>query len=179
MPADSISTDAAPREIRLADYAPPAFLIDTVDLHFDLDEMATTVVARLMLRRNLAAPADATSASSAAAIRNCAKTQHGVTVRIKMRDNGRFTRIRISHPHGRGVFHEPRLHHVDGSVAVGFISPPDEDGNQIGSATRDRPHHLSPSFRSASVSDGYTSVSISARFKLDNGKAIRLSCSIG
>ena len=34
------------------DYAPPAFLIDTVDLHFDLDEAATTVVARLSLRRN-------------------------------------------------------------------------------------------------------------------------------
>ncbi|WP_158932965.1 aminopeptidase N [Acidisphaera sp. S103] len=59
MPADSIRTDAAPGEIRLADYAPPAFLIDTVDLHFNLDEMATTVVARLMLRRNPAAPADA------------------------------------------------------------------------------------------------------------------------
>jgi aminopeptidase N len=59
MPADSISTDAAPREIRLADYAPPAFLVDTVDLHFDLEETATTLVARLMLRRNLAAPADA------------------------------------------------------------------------------------------------------------------------
>ena len=58
MPADSISTEAAPREIRLADYAPPAFLIDTVELRFDLDEAATTVVARLSMRRNPAAPAD-------------------------------------------------------------------------------------------------------------------------
>jgi aminopeptidase N len=56
MPADSISTDSAPQEIRLADYAPPAFLIDTVDLHFELDETATKVVARLALRRNPAAP---------------------------------------------------------------------------------------------------------------------------
>jgi aminopeptidase N len=55
MHADSITTDAAPREVRLADYTPPAFLIDTVDLHFDLDEAATTVVARLLLRRNPAA----------------------------------------------------------------------------------------------------------------------------
>ncbi|MDR3532499.1 MAG: aminopeptidase N [Rhodopila sp.] len=56
MPADSISTDAIPHETRLADYTPPAFLVDTVDLRFDLDEAATTVVARLVLRRNPAAP---------------------------------------------------------------------------------------------------------------------------
>jgi len=59
MPADAMNTEAAPREIRLADFAPPAFLIDTVDLRVDLDEAATTVVARLSLRRNPAAPADA------------------------------------------------------------------------------------------------------------------------
>src|SRR4051812_48944092 len=57
MPADSISTDAAPREIKLADYAPPAFLIETVDLSFDLDEVATKVVSRLVVRRNPSAPA--------------------------------------------------------------------------------------------------------------------------
>jgi aminopeptidase N len=58
MPADATHTDATPREIRLADYTQPAFLVDTVDLHFDLDEAATTVVARLSVRRNPAAPAD-------------------------------------------------------------------------------------------------------------------------
>src|ERR1700744_3792011 len=58
MPADAIHTDATPSEIRLADYRPPAFLIDTVDLRFELDETTTTVVARLGLRRNPAAPAD-------------------------------------------------------------------------------------------------------------------------
>ena len=58
MPADAITTDAAPREIRLADYTPPEFLIDTVDLHFDLDEAATRVVARLSMRRNPVAPAE-------------------------------------------------------------------------------------------------------------------------
>ena len=41
-----------PHEIRLADYTPPAFLIDTVDLRFELDEAATTVVSRLAVRRN-------------------------------------------------------------------------------------------------------------------------------
>ncbi len=58
MPVDAITTDAAPREIKLADYTPPEFLVDTVDLRFDLNESATTVVARLSIRRNPAAPAD-------------------------------------------------------------------------------------------------------------------------
>src|SRR4051794_11827840 len=58
MPADSIRTDAAPVEIRLADYTPPAFLIDTVDLIFELDEKATTVVSKLSVRRNPTAPDD-------------------------------------------------------------------------------------------------------------------------
>ncbi|MDJ0738126.1 MAG: aminopeptidase N [Gammaproteobacteria bacterium] len=44
--------DAAPRTIRLQDYRPPAFLIDTVDLRFDLREQGTRVVSRLTLRRN-------------------------------------------------------------------------------------------------------------------------------
>src|ERR1700684_4294814 len=59
MPADAITTDAAPREIRLADYTPPPFLIDTVDLRFDLDEAETTVLSRLTLHRNPAAPSAA------------------------------------------------------------------------------------------------------------------------
>jgi len=49
-------TDAAPVEVRLADYSPPAFLVETVDLTFELGEAATTVVASLALRRNPAAP---------------------------------------------------------------------------------------------------------------------------
>ena len=52
MPADTIRTDAAPLEVRLADYAPPVFLVDTVDLRFELDESATKVISRLSLRRN-------------------------------------------------------------------------------------------------------------------------------
>ncbi len=55
MPADSVRTKSSSQEIRLADYAPPAFLIDTVDLTFELDEAATKVVSRLALRRNPAA----------------------------------------------------------------------------------------------------------------------------
>ncbi|MGH6991023.1 MAG: M1 family aminopeptidase, partial [Stellaceae bacterium] len=41
-----------PQPIRLEDYRPPAFLIDTVDLDFDLDPHATKVKAKLTLRRN-------------------------------------------------------------------------------------------------------------------------------
>jgi len=43
---------SAPRTIRLADYRLPDFLIDTVDLHFDLREDGATVRSRLTMRRN-------------------------------------------------------------------------------------------------------------------------------
>jgi aminopeptidase N len=42
------------RPIRLADYRPPDWLIDTVDLNFSLDPTATTVRAKLKLRPNAA-----------------------------------------------------------------------------------------------------------------------------
>jgi aminopeptidase N len=45
--------ETPPRQpVRLADYRPPAFLIDTVDLAFDLADAETRVKARLVLRRN-------------------------------------------------------------------------------------------------------------------------------
>src|SRR5271156_5319181 len=50
--ASSVAAQSAPREVRLADYAPPAYLVDTVDLTFELDEAATKVTARLAMRRN-------------------------------------------------------------------------------------------------------------------------------
>ena len=40
------------QQVRRADYRPPAFLIDTVALDFDLDPTATTVRSRLAVRRN-------------------------------------------------------------------------------------------------------------------------------
>jgi aminopeptidase N len=49
----------SPKTIRRGDYAPPAFLIDTVDLDFTLDAAATIVRSRLAFRRNPAAAADA------------------------------------------------------------------------------------------------------------------------
>jgi aminopeptidase N len=44
--------DTAVPEIKRADYRPPAFLIDDVDLHFALDPAATIVRSRLSVRRN-------------------------------------------------------------------------------------------------------------------------------
>ncbi|MFC3079869.1 aminopeptidase N [Phenylobacterium terrae] len=41
-----------PQAIRLSDYRPPAYLIDEVELHFDLSPNATRVKARLDIRRN-------------------------------------------------------------------------------------------------------------------------------
>jgi aminopeptidase N len=54
MPLDvsAAPPQTTPRETRLADYRPPSFLIDTVELSFDLDEAATRVHSRLALRRN-------------------------------------------------------------------------------------------------------------------------------
>ena len=48
-----ISPDIAPpHPVRLADYRPPAFLIDTVDLVFELGAEDTRVKSRLGIRRN-------------------------------------------------------------------------------------------------------------------------------
>src|SRR5579864_805678 len=44
--------DTAPQPTRLADYRPPDFLVETVDLVFDLGEADTSVASHLMLRRN-------------------------------------------------------------------------------------------------------------------------------
>ncbi|HET7882707.1 MAG TPA: aminopeptidase N [Acetobacteraceae bacterium] len=50
--ANSAPPGTMPRETRLADYRPPNFLVDTVELAFDLDEAATRVRSRLALRRH-------------------------------------------------------------------------------------------------------------------------------
>ena len=42
----------APQPVRLADYRPPAFLIDAVDLVFELEDSDTRVKSRLRIRRN-------------------------------------------------------------------------------------------------------------------------------
>lgn len=52
MDQESPSHSAPPRAIHLADYAPPGFLIDSLDLVFDLREDGVTVNARSAFRRN-------------------------------------------------------------------------------------------------------------------------------
>ncbi|WP_139557539.1 aminopeptidase N [Methylotetracoccus oryzae] len=44
--------EATPQAIYLKDYTPPDYLIDTVDLAFDLEEADTRVTSRLAVRRN-------------------------------------------------------------------------------------------------------------------------------
>lgn len=44
--------DATPQTVFLKDYTPPEYLIDSVELHFDLDEQNTLVKSRLCMRRN-------------------------------------------------------------------------------------------------------------------------------
>src|SRR6185437_11840632 len=51
MPND-LDTAETKTVVRLADYKPPAFLVDTVALSFELDPDSTRVVARLEVRRN-------------------------------------------------------------------------------------------------------------------------------
>ncbi len=48
--------DAPPQPVRLVDYQPSAYLIDTVDLHFSLTEGTCTVRSELMMRRNPQVP---------------------------------------------------------------------------------------------------------------------------
>ena len=55
MNATNATNVAEPAATRLADYAPPPFLVDEVDLDFELDEKRTLVRARLTVRRNPAA----------------------------------------------------------------------------------------------------------------------------
>ena len=43
------------KAVRLADYTPPEFLVDQVDLRFELEDEATLVHSRLQVHRNPAA----------------------------------------------------------------------------------------------------------------------------
>jgi aminopeptidase N len=57
--AQDRAQDSGPQPVRLTDYAPPDFLIDTVDLTFELDPTDTRVSATLTVRRNPAGRAGA------------------------------------------------------------------------------------------------------------------------
>ncbi len=69
----------------------------------------------------LGAPAGAGDVRSGAAISNCFKTKHGVTVRIKLRVEDRVMRVRVSHPRGTGNFEQPRVARV--RLTASQVSP--------------------------------------------------------
>ncbi|BBL56665.1 aminopeptidase N [Methylomonas koyamae] len=50
--------DASPQTVYLKDYTPPEYLIDQIELHFELDERRTRVQARMNVRRNPHSSAD-------------------------------------------------------------------------------------------------------------------------
>lgn len=119
------------------------------------------------------AATEATTEATSAKVTNCSKTRHGVTVRIKIRDEGRFARVQVSHPRGKGNFREPRLRWV--KVAVSHVGAPsfDEDGTGLGGgASMTRARDRGPSFRTTMAH----TTSIHGTFKLRTGPAIHLEC---
>ena len=66
--------------VLLSAYQPPAFLISSVDLAFDLDPMATTVVSRLALQRNPKAGPDEPLRLNGEAVTLVHIARDGVTV---------------------------------------------------------------------------------------------------
>ncbi len=71
------SRDAVPAPVRRLEYRPPAFLVDAVDLCFDLDPERTRVTATFGFRRNGAPEADA-----AAPLVLDGEQQHDVVVKL-------------------------------------------------------------------------------------------------
>ena len=108
----------------------------------------------------LAAPAGAGDVRSEAAIVNCSKTAHGVTVRIKLRVEDEFMRVRVSHPRGTGNFLNRRVERVR-LTAFEASSMTITRGARFG----DRPVYR---LRNANAVD--------VRFFLRNDRRINVSC---
>lgn len=108
----------------------------------------------------LAAPAGAGDVQSDAAISNCSTTRHGVTVRIKLRMEDRFMRVRVSHPRGTGNFTQRRVERV--RLTAFRVSPIDR--------TRGTQYGDSPVYRLRKAN------AVDVKFALRNGRSISLSC---
>src|SRR5471030_1905912 len=77
-------TDSSPLTIFRKDYTPPAYLVDTVELGFDLDPDRTVVANRVTLRRNPAAAEHGAGAGAGAEI-----VLHGEQIElVALRMNG-------------------------------------------------------------------------------------------
>ena len=120
--------------------------------------LASTVL--LIPAAMLATPAGAGDARSSAAITNCSKTKHGVTVRIKLRVEDRFMRVRVSHPRGTGNFKQPRVERV--RLVASQVSPIDR--------TRGTRYRDSPVYRLRNAN------AVDVKFTLRNDRTIGLSC---
>lgn len=103
-------------------------------------------------------------------IKNCYKSQHGTTVRIKIRSSADedYTRVRLSHPRGRGNFDNNKVKRVDGVV--------DTDSGTANS--RDYRMGLAPSHRLGEAAGNGVTVNVLLTFKLRNGKSINLDCTM-
>ncbi len=120
----------------------------------------------------LAAPAEASH--QGIVIKTCAKTQHGTQVRVRLRFFDDKLKVRVSHPRGENRFESRKVRSVSTHIGGGGKAPPpDENGGQVGGGAwferfGDRPVIVTDS--------GYYN-HVSVRFKLVNGKTIRLGCS--
>ena len=103
-----MSRDSVPNAVRRLDYRPPAYLVDAVDLTFELDPEATRVTATLAFRRNPAI-ADGRQAAEAPALVLDGEQQQEVDVTLDgvALPPGRYTRsdcalsLRDAPPSGR------------------------------------------------------------------------------
>ena len=119
----------------------------------------------------------ASNSPASVTITNCSKTRHGVTVRIRIRDEGSRGLVRVSHPRGKGKFREPRVRSVFASMVWGGEAPPPgPDGSQLGGGVSRQPYGDRPSFRTRTPNYGTTSAYVT--FKLRNGKSVRLGCAM-
>ena len=108
-------------------------------------------------------------------ITNCSKTRHGVSARIRIRDEGSRGLVRVSHPRGDGRFREPRVRSVFATMGwFGETPPPGPDGSQLGGGVSRTPYGDKPSFRTSTRSLGTTYASV--KFKLRNGKSFNMTC---
>lgn len=106
----------------------------------------------------VASPAEARHKSYR--ITDCWKTQHGETVRVRIRDEGATGRVRVSHPRGKGNFREPRVARV--FVGVRYT----------GGGASLSPYGNDPSFRT----ETFAGTEVLATFKLRSGERIRMTC---
>lgn len=120
----------------------------------------------------------ASNVPASVVITDCSKTRHGITFRIRIRDEGSHGRVRVSHPRGEGNFREPRVRLVDSAmVRSGDPAPPNPEGTgEVGAGVSLQPYGDRPSFRTSTRDFGTTTAYV--KFRLRNGQAVNMSCTM-